>query len=285
MKERAHETAARRLPDGLVSEAAARAGAHTSFSPAHAHDAWLARSRCPRLALTGGDHKARTGESLSFTAFIITCVAHAVDENKAVQAMRRGRKRLALFDEVDVSTAIEREMAGQKQPIGYTIRAANTKTFREIHHEMRAAQVEAVEHTWEGFKGFTFLPLVVFRVVWPIFWWVLGRFPRVQKRYGATVGLTAVGMSGKGAGWGIPIANRTQITLGGIAQKPGVVDGQIAIRDYLSLTLSFNHELIDGAPATRFTQRLKDLIESGSGLPDSTEEREQAGAEAGAQKR
>jgi hypothetical protein len=34
--------------------------------------------------------------------------------------------------------------------------------------------------------------------------------------------------------------------------------------------------MIDGAPAARFTQRLKDLIESGYGLVDSTGESEQA---------
>ena len=62
------------------------------------------------------EHKARTGESLSFTAFIITCLAQAVDENKSVQAYRKGRKHLALFNEVDVATPIERDMAGQKQP-------------------------------------------------------------------------------------------------------------------------------------------------------------------------
>ncbi len=49
----------------------------------------------------------------------------------------------------------------------------------------------------------------------------------------------------------------------------------IAIREYLSLTISLNHDLIDGAPAARFTQRLKDLIESGYGLDDSTVELEQ----------
>ena len=66
------------------------------------------------------------------------------------------------------------------------------------------------------------------------------------------------------------------ITLGGIGEKPGVVDGHIAIRDYLSLTISFDHDIIDGAPAARFTQRLKDLIESGYDLDDSTVESEQA---------
>ena len=95
------------------------------------------------------------------------------------------------------------------------------------------------------------------------------------------MGLTAVGMFGEGAGWGIPLASHTLvITVGGIGEKPGVVDGHIAIRDYLSLTISFNHEMIDGAPAARFIQRLKDLIESGYGLDDSTVESEQAGAEA-----
>ncbi|HXZ03819.1 MAG TPA: 2-oxo acid dehydrogenase subunit E2 [Ktedonobacteraceae bacterium] len=47
------------------------------------------------------------------------------------------------------------------------------------------------------------------------------------------------------------------------------------VRDYLSLTLSFNHDLIDGAPAARFTQRLEDLIENGYGLEGSSVESEQ----------
>jgi len=100
-----------------------------------------------------------------------------------------------------------------------------------------------------------------------------------------TVGITAVGMFGKGAGWGIPPALPTlMITLGGIGAKPGVVDGHIAIRDYLSMTISFDHDIIDGAPAARFTERLKELIESGYGLPDSTVAPELAGAEAAAKK-
>jgi len=44
------------------------------------------------------------------------------------------------------------------------------------------------------------------------------------------------------------------------------VDGQITIREYLSLTVSFDHNMIDGAQAARFTERLKELIESGYGL-------------------
>ena len=87
-------------------------------------------------------------------------------------------------------------------------------------------------------------------------------------------------MFGQGAGWGIPLASHALwITVGGIGEKPGIVDGHIAIREYLSLTLSFDHNIIDGAPAARFTQRLKELIESGYVLFDSTEEKKPAGAE------
>ncbi|TMD98106.1 MAG: 2-oxo acid dehydrogenase subunit E2, partial [Chloroflexi bacterium] len=112
------------------------------------------------------EHKAKTGESLSFTAFLATCLGKAVDENKAVQACRKGRKYLILFDDVDVMIQIERDMAGQKQPIPYTIRAANRKTFREIHHEIKAAQVEDVPKAWERFKAFQFLPIFLFRFLW-----------------------------------------------------------------------------------------------------------------------
>jgi pyruvate/2-oxoglutarate dehydrogenase complex dihydrolipoamide acyltransferase (E2) component len=66
------------------------------------------------------------------------------------------------------------------------------------------------------------------------------------------------------------------ITMGGIGEKPGVVDGQIAIREYLSLTISFDHDIVDGAPAARFTERLKELIESGFGLLDQQVMAEQA---------
>ena len=57
-----------------------------------------------------------------------------------------------------------------------------------------------------------------------------------------------------------------EIALGGIAQKPGIVDGRIEIRDYLCITVSFDHDIVDGAPAARFVQRFKELLEAGFGL-------------------
>jgi len=216
------------------------------------------------------EHKAHTGEALSFTAFLIACVAKAVDEHKAMQAYRKGRKHLVLFEEVDVETQIERDVAGEKQNITYIVRAAYRKTFREIHHEIRAAQVEDVEKARVGSKAlqwFLFLPTFLFRFLY----WMRG--PHVLKKYGGTVGTAAVGMFEEGAGWVIPIGHPQSLmmTVGGIGVKPGVVDGHIAIRDYLSLTISLDHEIIDGAPAARFTRRLKELIEGGYGVIEQEE--------------
>jgi hypothetical protein len=52
------------------------------------------------------------------------------------------------------------------------------------------------------------------------------------------------------------------IILGDIGEKLGVVDGPIATREYLNMTLSVDHDIIDGAPAPGFIRRLKELIDS-----------------------
>ena len=215
------------------------------------------------------EQKARGAEPLSFTAFIAACLGKAVDEDKSVQAYRKGRYQLVLFQDVDISIMVEREVEEQKFPLPYLVREANRKTAREIHQEIRAFQkLHTTEPSevpasrlaqevwrWSGFRR--------------LFWWVLGRSPFLSKRLTGTCGITAVGMFGKGGGWGIAVSTHSLfLTLGGIAEKPGVVDGQIAIRKYLCLTVSLDHDIIDGAPAARFVTRLKELIESGFGLLD-----------------
>ncbi len=217
------------------------------------------------------DQKAKSGESLSLTAFLIACLAQAVEEHKEVQASRKGRKHLIIFEDVEVLTYIERGSL----PMPYIIRGANHQSVQEIHHEIRSAQVQEVAKAATGFELVRYVPMFLFS----FFLRLLGRSPKQMKKYVGTVALSSVGMFGKGAGWGIPPANPPAllITVGGIGEKPGVVDGQVAVREYLSLTISFDHEIIDGAPATRFTKRFKELIEGGYGLENTTIETKQAG--------
>lgn len=210
------------------------------------------------------DHKEQTGEALSFTAFVIACLGRAVDMNKYMHAYRNWRDQLILFDEVDVSTLFEVVDDGHMMIRPHIIRAVNKKTFLELHEEIRAFQVDHEGSREAKFiRWFVLLPGVVRR----LFLWILFKDPHLLKDYFGTVLMTSVGMFGSGAGWGIPVPNHTlQVTLGGIAEKPGVVEGRIEIREYLSVTISFDHDVIDGAPAARFTQRLKELIESGFGI-------------------
>ena len=41
------------------------------------------------------NHKAQTGESLSFTGYLAFWLAKAIDEDKMVQAYRKGARRLS----------------------------------------------------------------------------------------------------------------------------------------------------------------------------------------------
>ncbi|HEX9036992.1 MAG TPA: 2-oxo acid dehydrogenase subunit E2 [Ktedonobacterales bacterium] len=219
-----------------------------------------------RVALRA--HKALTGETLSFTAFLIGCLAKAVDERKATQAMRYGFRRLILFDDVDVCARIEREVGGDKYVVPYVIRAANRKTFRQIHDEIRAAQRANARDLTPRFRLFEALPTALYRLIAEGFT-ALGRArPQVWKQAMGTVGITSVGMFGNGAGWGVPASSPTplMLTVGGIGEKREQMEGREAVREYLSLTVSVDHDVVDGAPAARFTQRLKELIEGGYGL-------------------
>ncbi len=61
-----------------------------------------------------------------------------------------------------------------------------------------------------------------------------------------------------------PIINQPQaaiLGLGRIVAKPVVFQNEIKVRQMLALSLSFDHRLIDGGPAARFLQRVKQLVE------------------------
>ena len=82
--------------------------------------------------------------------------------------------------------------------------------------------------------------------------------------------VSSVGMFGIGSGWGLNSGSifTTNILLGGISEKPAVVDGQVAVSEFLNLTVGMDHDIIDGAPAARFITRFKNLIEDAYGLDE-----------------
>jgi pyruvate dehydrogenase E2 component (dihydrolipoamide acetyltransferase) len=62
-----------------------------------------------------------------------------------------------------------------------------------------------------------------------------------------------------------PIINPPETAIlgvGRIVEKPAARDGELIIRDSLTLSLSFDHRLIDGAPAAQFLHRICELLEN-----------------------
>ena len=62
------------------------------------------------------------------------------------------------------------------------------------------------------------------------------------------------------------LTNTTSRSRKQLARKLAEMVGRIEPRQILSLTIIFDHDVIDGAPAARFARRLVELIESGYGL-------------------
>jgi pyruvate/2-oxoglutarate dehydrogenase complex dihydrolipoamide acyltransferase (E2) component len=224
------------------------------------------------------DRQAKTGQRISFTGWVVKCLAQAVSEHKYIHALRKGNKQLVIFDDVDINVVVERAVgekaAGETLPMPYIIRQANAKNVAEIHAEIRAAQRSPVaagevqigsrRTAWITKIG-TMLPRFIRDL---LFWQPLFRNPERVKRLMGTVGVTSLGMAGQsGLSWGIPIGIHPLIVaVGAIAKRPGVVGDGLVIREYVGLTVLFDHEVTDGAPVARFVRRLQELMASGYGL-------------------
>ena len=82
-------------------------------------------------------------------------------------------------------------------------------------------------------------------------------------RYGK-VAVTAVGMFNKESVWFIPHGSATVlITVGGINSKLVKEDDKIIEKEHLCLSASFDHNIVDGAPASRFMKQFSETIRSG----------------------
>jgi pyruvate/2-oxoglutarate dehydrogenase complex dihydrolipoamide acyltransferase (E2) component len=217
-------------------------------------------------------HHDSTGEAISFTGFLTYSLARAVAQDPSVQAYRQGRRHLAIFEDVDVFLPVEREALGTAVAVPHIIRAANRKNLLDIHREIRAVQTAPVPPGGGFPKAFQLLmstPAPLPRLFVRLMRAAGRRNPSRRVNAAGTVGVTALGMAGHRGGWGVaPAGQSLLLVVGGIALKPAVVDGRIEPREILDLTLAFDHDVVDGAPAARFTRRLVDLIEGAHGLHD-----------------
>ena len=213
-------------------------------------------------------------EAPGFTAWVVKCIATAAGERPEVHGIKKGKK-LIVFEDVDVTVLVEAEMKGKLVPRPSVIRKVNAKNIEEIDkrlsgHKKGTASGELVlgdRRSARLARFFLFMPGFLRR--WGLR--ALAKRPFLAKKTMGTIVVTSLGMFGENVtGWALPIsAHPLTFALGSITRKPGVVDDRIEIREYLQMTVVFDHDVVDGGPATRFTARLAELMASAHGLvPD-----------------
>ena len=202
----------------------------------------------------------QTGIKLSLTAYIVTCLARVIKDHPHLNSFIKGN-RLILLDDVTVSVLIEREINGENVPEPVAVSEAQTKSFLEISNEIRAAQNQKGQHlgNLSNMTWIRFIPGFLMRT----FIRIADKNIKMGKKYGK-VAVTAVGMFNKESVWFIPHGSATVvITVGGISSKPVKEGNQIVEKEHLCLTASFNHDIVDGAPASRFMNQFLETIKSG----------------------
>ncbi|MCE2463697.1 MAG: 2-oxo acid dehydrogenase subunit E2 [Dehalococcoidia bacterium] len=180
------------------------------------------------MALRQGLNRQITDGSLSPLSLIIKAAARALREYPRMNAIQR-EDEIELVSEVNVGVAV----ALEEGLMVATIRRTDEKGLVEIAKESRdlANKVREGKASYDDVTG-------------------------------ATFSITNLGAYGVDAF--TPIINPPQIGIlgvGRVVEKPAVHNGEIAKRSMMYLSLTFDHRVIDGAPAAEFLRILREHLE------------------------
>ena len=204
---------------------------------------------------------------LSLTAFVIASLGRAAAAHPQVHAYRDWRGRLVEHRHVDVQTLIE--VPTDQGPFGlvHVVRDADVRTVAEISAELRAVKTDSATTATGRLLG-TVAPTAgripgLYRAMYA----AMSRSRRVHLATG-TVQVTAVGMFADGGGFAIapPTLASLTVVVGGVSKRPRAIDDRIEVRDVLDLTVTIDHNVVDGAPATRFAADLRQLMHTAAVL-------------------
>lgn len=211
------------------------------------------------------------GRRISFFASIVKIISAAIEENRYIHAQRRGKRSVVVFEDIDISIMVEKNVDGARVPLPLLIRKTNTKSPEEIDAEIRAAQDHAVKDVSDYVLSEHPLPRWLMRVYYALprsirvflMRRILANPHRMKSMMGTAI-VTTVGAPGRVAGWIIPKAMHSLcFAVGPITKKPWVVANRVEIRDILHLTVLVDHDVVDGMPAARFISKLVGRIQRG----------------------
>ena len=173
--------------------------------------------------------KLRERVHVSYTDMLVKAVAKALAEHPIINSTLENEK-IKIFADINVGVAVATER-GLIVPVIYD---ADRKTLEEI----ASVSKELIEKTKQG------------------------RLTK-EELTGGTFTITNLGMYGVDVF--TPIVNPPETAIlgvGRVVERPVVVDKQMVVRPVMQLSLTFDHRVVDGAPAAEFLQKVKQVMES-----------------------
>lgn len=222
IKKRVRLTGVRAIVSERMAQSAHSAAAVTLTTEADATALVALRDGVRNSVGTG------TGMSLPYDALFARIAARALEEHPALNALLVGDE-IQVLGQVNLGVAVDTPQ-GLLVPV---LKGADQKTLRGIAQEV----VGLIDRA----RTNKLLP---------------------EDLQGGTFTITNLGMNEIDAF--TPIINPPQIAILGIGRilpKPVAWHGQIRLRNMVFLSLTFDHRAVDGAPAARFLQRVKMLLE------------------------
>lgn len=177
--------------------------------------------------------KLREETQLSYTDILVKAVAQALEEHRIVNSTLEHEK-IKIYEDINIGVAV----ATEKGLVVPVIHTANKKPLPQIASALK----ELVEKAREG---------------------------KLTKEdvTGGTFTITNLGMYGVEVF--IPIINPPEAAIlgvGRIIEKPVVTNKEVKIKPIMYLSLSYDHRIVDGAPAAKFLQKVKHILEKSSEL-------------------
>ena len=209
----------------------------------------------------------KTGRNISFTAWIIKCIAMALEKHPEVAAYLYSKKKLLCFKEVSVSVLVEKTIGEKKVPLPLLIENASALSAEQLTETIKKAQtkqgsssdVVLNKKTSSVERIYSYLPGFLRRIVWRV---ILSN-PRFSYKKMGNVAVTSLTMVGKLNGWFIHASvHPVSFGLGAVLKKPVAIGEKIEIREVLNASILFDHDVIDGAPMARFLKHLASSIEN-----------------------
>lgn len=210
----------------------------------------------------------KKGTTVSFNAWIIKVIGMVLQKHPEAAAYFYNKKKLIIFNDINVSMIVEKKIGDSKVPIPLVIEKVNTKSALEITQEIENAKTQDLNPKDIVLKKqsslhqrlYYYLPGFIRR----LFWRLLLKSPETAFNMMGNVAVTSVGMTGKINGWFIhKSVHPVSFGVGSVLKKPVVIDNEIKIRDILNMTILVDHDVIDGAPMVRLLNDLTNFIETG----------------------